>query len=46
MNLSADLINGNISLFVEWNYNFASNFNEEELPLNIGEKDNFEGKIK
>ena len=46
MNLSLDLFNCNLSLFVEWNHNFTSNFSEEEFPLKIGEKDNFEGKVK
>ena len=46
MNLSSDLFNSNLSLFVKWNHNFASNFSEDEIPLKIGEKDSFEGELK
>ena len=46
MNISLDLIKGNFSPFVEWKHNFTSNFNEEKFPLNVGEKDHFEGKSK
>ena len=46
MNLSLDLIKGNFSLFVEQKHNFTSNIDEEKFPLNVGEKDHFEGKSK